>query len=297
MSLRVIANFGATVAVESEEDGSRLVEKAVPMRNLPLLVAGDRVRCVREGTAYRVTELLERSSVLERADFRGQSKPLAANLTHLAIVSANEPGIDSLLIDQFCVAASRAGISAIIVINKSDRLDAQEREAALAMLAVYRKVGYPGVLVDTKTDGALEPLRDEMAGRAVTLVGASGVGKSSIVQCLLPDQEVRIGALSKATGFGSHTTSVTFWYELANGAAIVDSPGVRQYSVAHLSPEHVRTGYPELLEASQGCRFGNCTHTVEPRCAVKEALDEGQIARWRFDNYLKLISGEFIPAH
>jgi len=106
-----------------------------------------------------------------------------------------------------------------------------------------------------------------------------------------------VGELSAATGFGSHTTSVTYWYELQNQAAIVDSPGVRQYSVAHLSADDVRSGYPEILDTAENCRFSNCMHTVEPRCAVKAALQDGYIAQWRYDNYLKLISSEFSAPH
>ncbi len=282
---RVIANFRATVAVQV--DGQRTIEQAYPLRSVPLLVAGDRVSCERDDGVLRVQSLRVRDSVLERADRQGV-KPLAANLTHLGIVSANPPGIDTLLIDQFCLAAHQAGVSALIIVNKADRLNASERAEAQAMLDTYRDIGYPAVLVDTKSEGGLLPLLNELPGRAFTLVGASGVGKSSIIQRLLPDKELRVGAISAATGFGSHTTSVTFWYELPHNGAIIDSPGVRQYSVAHLPPDAVRKGYHELRRASDSCRFGNCTHTVEPGCGVLAALAEGSITPWRYENYRKL---------
>ena len=220
--------------------------------------------------------------------FRGVVRPLAANLTHLAIVSADPPGIDTLLVDQLCVAAELAGVSAIVVINKADRLDQAGRRECDELLAVYRQVGYPSVLVDTRSDRALQPLLDELSARTVVLVGASGVGKSSIVQRLLPDLDVRTGAISEATGFGAHTTSVTFWYDLSQGAAIIDSPGVRQFSVEHVTPANVRYGYRELSEAAAGCRFNNCAHDVEPGCAVKVAVEAGEIASWRYANYRKL---------
>jgi len=156
------------------------------------------------------------------------------------------------------------------------------------MLQVYRQCGYPSVLVDTKTDGNLNPLIDELSGKTVVLVGASGVGKSSIVQQLLPDLDVRVGAISDATGFGAHTTTVTFWYELDNGAAIIDSPGVRQYSVAHLSAQDVRNGYRDLVDVGAQCRFANCSHVVEPDCAVVEAVEQGRLSKWRYANYKKL---------
>lgn len=283
---RVVANFGAAVAVLDE---TRQLHRAVPLTKLPQLVAGDRVECnQQDGSTLRVVGLIERDSVLSKKDHRGKDKPLAANVSHLAIVSAIKPGIDSLLIDQFCVAAELAGIGAIVVINKADLLDEQQHNECVSMLEVYNRIGYPALLIDTKTDGKMDALQAELSGKTAVLVGASGVGKSSIVQRLLPDLDVRVGAISEATGFGAHTTSVTFWYELGGGGSIIDSPGVRQYSVAHLSVEDLRNGYRELASASRACKFSNCSHVVEPGCAVQTALANGSIANWRYDNYRKL---------
>jgi len=282
---RVIANFRATVALQLA--GESVIEQGYPLRSVPLLVAGDNVTCVRDDGVLRVQSLLPRSSVLERAD-RRSVKPLAANLTHLGIVSADPPGIDTLLIDQFCLAAHQAGVSALIIFNKADRMTDEQRAESEEILETYRQIGYPAVMIDTKTDDGIQPLLDELSSRAFTLVGASGVGKSSIIQRLLPDRQLRVGAISAATGFGSHTTSVTFWYALPGDSAIIDSPGVRQYSVSHLPATLVRQGYHELARAADYCRFGDCTHTVEPGCGVLDALSKGTIVQWRYDNYLKL---------
>lgn len=282
---RVIANFRASVALQL--DGEAEIVQAYALRSVPLLVAGDRVTGEYDSGVLRVVALEPRDSVLERADKRSV-KPLAANLTHLGIVSANPPGIDTLLIDQFCVAAHQAGVGALIIFNKFDLQSDAEQARNRDILEVYRSIGYTAVGIDTKSADGMQPLLDKLPGRAFTLVGASGVGKSSIIQKLLPDKELRVGAVSKATGFGSHTTSVTFWYELPEGGAIIDSPGVRQYSVAHLPADVVREGYHELARAAESCRFGNCTHTVEPACGVLHALAEGTIAQWRYDNYCKL---------
>lgn len=285
---RVIANLRTSVALQLQDEED--IVQAHPMRSVPLLVAGDRVRArFDDAGVLRVIGLEPRDSVLERAERRGV-KPLAANLTHLGIVSANPPGIDTLLIDQFCLAAHQAGVGALIILNKSDLLNAAQCDHALQLLQVYRSIGYTAVSIDTKSQNGMQPLLDELGGRALTLVGASGAGKSSIVQKLLPDRELRVGAVSEATGFGAHTTSVTFWYELPDGGAIIDSPGVRQYSVAHIAADTVREGYHELARAASHCRFGNCSHTVEPGCAVRDALDEGHIAAWRYRNYCKLAS-------
>lgn len=283
---RVVANLRSVVAVQIE--GLDSFEKAYPLQNLPLLVAGDKVICEQKDSTLRVVELVPRNSVLERAD-RYSVKPLAANLTDLGIVSANPPGIDALLVDQFCLAAYRAGVGALVIINKKDRMSTAERHSAERMAQTYRSVGHAAVLIDTKTQEGMQALLQELPGRSITLVGASGAGKSSIIQRLLPDRELRIGAVSEATGLGAHTTSVTYWYDLPMDGAIVDSPGVRQYSVAHLDKSIVRQGFHELAEAGARCRFGDCSHTVEPHCAVLDGIAEGSITQWRYENYIKLI--------
>lgn len=282
---RVIANFKKTVAVQV--DGESTIEQAYPLRSVPLMVAGDKVECFRDDGLLRVQTLLPRQTVLERAD-RHWVKPLAANLTHLGIVSANPPGMDTLLIDQFCLAAHQADVDALIIFNKADRLNSDELLLTQELIKTYRKVGYKAVLIDTKTEDGIQPLLDELDGCTFTLVGASGVGKSSIIQRLLPDKDLVVGAVSEATGLGSHTTSVTFWYDLPVSGAIIDSPGVRQFSVSHFAKQTVRQGYHELARAAESCRFGDCSHTVEPACGVQQLLDEGEIARWRYENYKKL---------
>ncbi len=306
-SARVVANFGATLAVTPLQDATATanppsgeairVEQAVPLKKLPLLVAGDLVELERDANlgSCRIMKLEKRASVLERNDGRRGMKALAANLTHLAIVSAAPPGIDTLLIDQFCLAAHRAGIDALVVINKADLLSDLEREEAESILAVYRRMGYASVLVNAKSEQGIEALQRELVQRAVTFVGASGVGKSSIIGALLPDLEVRTGAISAATGQGSHTTTVTCWYEFEHTdgvGALIDSPGVRQYSVAHLEPVDVRTGYREIREAAESCRFSDCSHRVEPGCHVQSCVESGEIAAWRYSNYCKLLDAE-----
>jgi len=271
------------------DDPVACLQRAMPLRNLPLIVAGDRVRVEQDAAgAVRATHLAPRESVLERADHRGRFKPLAANLTHLGIVTAAPPGIDTLLIDQFCVAAELAGLAPLVVVNKADLLDAAARERVERLSADYRRAGYDAVIIDATSEAGIAPLRTALIGRCAALVGASGVGKSSIVQHLLPDHDIRVGAVSEATGLGAHTTSVTFWYDLPDGGAIVDSPGVRQYSVSELKPVEVRRGFREIQESATGCRFNDCTHAVEPDCAVRAAVQANEIAGWRYANYLKL---------
>ncbi len=295
---RVIANHRRTLAVcaldapaGSVGDSVPDVMHAVPLRHLPLIVTGDRVVVeTDQAGATRATALAPRDSVLERAEQHARFKPLAANLTHLGIVSAAPPGIDTLLIDEFCVAARRAGLGAIIIINKYRSLSAEQQYAADRLLEAYRAAGHTALACEAADADGIASVSEGLAGRVVALVGASGVGKSSIVQRLLPDRDVRVGAVSAATGLGSHTTSVTFWYELPGNGALVDSPGVRRWSVEELSHDDVRAGFGDIAELAEGCRFNDCKHTVEPECAVTRALNSGQLARFRYDNYCKLVA-------
>lgn len=215
-------------------------------------------------------------------------KPLAANLTRMVVVSAIIPTHDTLLIDQFCVVAETAGIKPVLVINKSDLADESTLAEAHALMAVYEQIGYDTAIINTRSEAGIAPLLALLQDQTSVLVGQSGVGKSSIVQALLPDLDVRIGAISEATELGSHTTTVSFRYELATGGVLIDSPGVRQFPVEHLSAEDLAGGYREIAQAADHCKFNDCKHHVEPDCEVKRALDDGRIAAFRYQNYRKL---------
>lgn len=290
---RVIANFGASAAI-IDDKGS--IKRAQPLKKLDLLVAGDKVLCTDESgsgeTTTRVTQLQTRSTVLARPDRKRQLKPLAANVTRLLIVISPKPAPEPLLIDQFCIAAASAGIQPVIVLNKVDQIDSSASEVTAGdytgLLDIYRQAGFPTALCSTKTPAGLDQLSELIRQQTSVLVGQSGVGKSSIVKKLLPDQEVRIGAISAATGIGAHTTTVSFWYQLEGGGALIDSPGVRQFAVDYLQTQQVESGFPEIQHWRDGCRFADCTHSVEPDCAVKSALDSGDISKSRYENFLRL---------
>ena len=287
-TMRVVANLGASLAVRDAR-GDGPARQVVPLRQLPLVVAGDLVRVAADAAGVeRAVALLPRSTVLERPGEHGRERALAANLDALVVVSAAPPGIDTLLIDQFCVGAHRAGLEAIVVVNKADLLDPQRRERAETMLGAYRSAGHRALACSAAAPGGLDGLEAALEGRAVALVGASGTGKSSIVAALLPELEVRVGELSAATGLGAHTTSVTAWYGRPGGGAIVDSPGVRRYAVETLAREDVRAGFAEIRRLGETCRFNDCLHVVEPGCAVREALEAGTLSRFRYANYRRL---------
>jgi len=283
--------------------------KAIPLKRLPLLVAGDIVHCepVRNAQQqdnatiegdYRVTHLLERSSELARPDRRGQLKPVAANLSQLIIVCTPQPAPDRLLIDQFCVVAANQNIQPLIVLNKSDLLldsAASQNQQCLSksdgdkLLKPYADAGFDTLIMSSKTGDGMTQLRNALKRHTSVLVGQSGVGKSSIIQHILPDQDIRVGAISAATGLGAHTTTVSFFYALEGGGALIDSPGVRQFAVSYLEPSQIMHGFPEIARLANDCRFHNCIHRHEPDCAVLAALQEGQLDETRYDNFCRLI--------
>lgn len=291
---RVIANHGARLLVRDAEGH---IHRCVALKKLGLVVTGDAVEWQPQASGdARVTQLLPRQSLLQRPDRRGKLKPVAANLTRLVIVSAPEPGIDTLLIDQYIAAAEHANIEALIAVNKHDLLDAAQQDDVDALLNVYRSIGYETQCVSARSTSALAPLADTLSNHISILVGQSGVGKSSIVQQLFPDLDIQIGALSAASGSGAHTTTVTSWYDLPSGGALIDSPGVRQFAIDYLGPAELAVGFREIRETAVGCRFNNCTHLHEPNCAVRAAVDAKHISAERYANYCKLMS-ELNPAH
>lgn len=284
---RVIANYGAIVLLAG--DDSKPV-RAVPRKRIGLPVAGDHIiwSPQSQGDAV-VLEIEPRRSVLERPDQRRQMKPVAANLTQLVIVSAVEPGIDLFLIDQYAVYAELMGIDVCIAINKADLITPDKRDGVDNILDTYRALGYTTVLVDTLSDEGFQPILDVIEGETSIFVGQSGVGKSSLINRIMPDLNIRVGALSDATGLGGHTTTTTTLYPLQAGTELIDSPGVREFTLNHLDAHQVAKGFPEIRSLAEYCRFNNCTHKVEPACAVREAEGSKTLNKVRYKSYLRLL--------
>lgn len=235
-----------------------------------------------------IESIEERRNVIARPNFRGKLKPMAANVDQLIIVVAPYPSFDLNLVDRYTVLAAYLDMDAIIVVNKVDRMDASERQAAEDAFAPYPGIGYPVHWLSVKTEQGLATLLDAMSGKTSALVGQSGVGKSSMVKALLPDIDIRVGAVSEASGLGKHTTTETTLYHLSHGGDLIDSPGIRMLRVSHLSPEDIANGFPECRQRRDHCQFSDCLHRGEPGCAVDKAVKAGEIAPSRWDSYEKL---------
>ncbi len=282
----VVTRHGQNLAV-SDEQGELI--HCLFRQNIGDLVCGDRVlwQATAEGEGV-VTARLERSSALIRPTFGGVEKALAANITQLVVVLAPEPPPSRYLTDQYLVAAEQIGIDAIIALNKCDLIDPDAPDSPARAFGVYERIGYPLVQISAKHEHGLDPLIERLRNQTSILVGQSGVGKSSLINALLPDLELQTGRLSRTSGLGCHTTSATTLYQLPGGGCLIDSPGVRSVRLGQLDRRQLAEGFREFRPFLGLCRFSNCSHRQEPGCALKEAVAEGRIDLQRLENYLHM---------
>jgi len=286
---RVIVRHGASLAVEDDQGG---IYRCLTRQNIGHPVCGDRVVWQPvDAHSGVVTALLPRQSLLSRPDFNGHEKPLAANISQLVVVLAPSPEPSGYLLDQYLVSAETIQVRPLIAINKIDLLDRGEQAGFLRRFAGYPKIGYPLVAVSAREGQGMQGLIDHLKGQTSILVGQSGVGKSSLINTLLPRLGLQTGRLSEATGLGRHTTSAATCYHLPQGGDLIDSPGVRSFRLSHLSFQQLERGFREFRPYLGGCRFSDCTHTHEPACAIREAVEQGGILAERLEHFQHLAQG------
>ena len=253
---------------------------------------GDRVEVEDDdaGSAV-VSAILPRRNEFARADARQRKQVIAANLDRVLIVVAPAPPPSQDLVERYLVAVHSLGIDPVIVLNKAELFDPATNAAdgPLAHLDDYRALGYEVCVTSCKGPPGTASLQEALVGRVSILVGQSGVGKSSLVNALLPDLELQTGALSRVTGKGTHTTTTTIMYTLPCGGRLIDSPGVWEYGLWRLDRFELEAGFREFRDPARHCRFGDCRHAGEPGCAVRAAVDDGAVLRWRYDAYLRLL--------
>lgn len=285
----VVAHYGDCVDVETAKHG---VQRCYLRQNLEPLVVGDKIMwCKTTHHVGVVIALEERHTLLARPDRFGKLKPLAANINYLIIVTAPEPLFSELLLDQYIVAAHANAVLPIIVLNKVDMLSSDDLNGLRQALQYYQTLGYTVLETSTHNPQSLTRLIDTISPGSAVLVGQSGVGKSSILNALIPDKNIQTGRLSE-TGLGMHTTSTAYLYHLSTACSIIDSPGVREFSLGHLPKEDIIAGFKEISETAKACKFRDCTHSHEPDCAVLQAIAEGQINVGRLSRLKTLLSAQ-----
>ena len=284
----VIVNYGKSQLIE--DNGGNL-HRCVARRNLKQIVCGDRITW--ESTGKRegvITAIKPRQTVLNRVDGAQKTRPLAANIDQIIIVTTTQPAFDSFLVDKYTVAAELAGIPAVLVVNKSDLFDTPTRRTLEASVSDYVTLGYPALFTSATRNTGIDCLSDLLAGKTGILVGQSGVGKSSLIKRLLPNLEIAIGKLSEASAQGRHTTTTTTLYHLPHGGKLIDSPGVRDFRLGHTRVGELSRGFREFPPWLGHCRFNNCRHLGEPDCAVSAAAERGEISIRRLESYRQLAS-------
>jgi ribosome biogenesis GTPase len=257
------------------------------------LVAGDRVVLSLAGPAEGALEsILPRTSELRRATAGGRPVVIAANVERmLAILAARDPPPRWALVDRMLVAAEIHGLLPAICVNKWDQVatDPGEARALLDVARVYRDLSYPVFTASALKGEGLAELSSWLEGKSTVFSGHSGVGKSTILNALIPGLALRTGDVNPVTGKGRHTTSAAILLKLPSGGYAVDTPGFREFQPAGLEPQELGRSYPEFCRVLGGCRFRDCLHRGEPACAVRAAVDRGEISKVRYDNYLQIL--------
>lgn len=239
-----------------------------------------------------ITEVLPRKNYMIRrsANLSRQSHIIAANLDRaFIVVTMDFPEVKLPFLDRILVTCEVYGIPAVIVVNKTDLYDALIRERLSVFRRIYECAGYPVMEVSAVTGDGVGVLRDMCRDSLSLFSGVSGVGKSSLIKALDPSLNPRTGEISEAHLQGRHTTTFYEMYRLATGGYIIDTPGIRGFGLVDLSREEIALYFPEMLKVSGDCRFVPCTHTHEPGCAVKEAVEAGKISVERYESYLGML--------
>lgn len=239
-----------------------------------------------------ITEVLDRKNYVVRksTNLSRQSHVIAANIDMaFAVVTLYFPEVKLPFLDRMLVTCEVYGVPVTILLNKVDLYRQEAPETVENFINIYTKAGYNVVETSAKTGEGIEELRKICDGKVCLFSGESGVGKSSLIKALDPTLDPKIGKISVAHLQGKHTTSLYEMYELASGGAVIDTPGLRGFGLVNLEKEEIARYFPEMLRAAEGCRFTPCTHTHEPGCAVKEAVENGDISAERYSSYLGMI--------
>jgi ribosome biogenesis GTPase len=278
---QVVAAHGRHYVVETDR-GELLT--CFPRGKKSLLACGDRVQVTPTAAGQGAIEAVDpRRCLLYRSD-QHREKLIAANATQMIVVLAAVPSFYEELVNRCLVAAEHQGIRAVIVLNKFDLTEESQR--ALEALALYRELGYTVLPLVAKRD--VGPLRPYLEGELSVLVGQSGMGKSTIINGLVPGAAAKVAEISLALDSGRHTTTYTRLYRLGPGTALIDSPGMQEFGLSHLTLDDLQRAFPELRPHLGQCRFNDCRHLTEPGCAVQAASERGEISDRRLSIYRKL---------
>jgi ribosome biogenesis GTPase / thiamine phosphate phosphatase len=283
----VISHRGGLVEVEAASDHQNIMCKL--RSNLGDMVCGDRVVYLMDNGNPTIIAIRPRDNLLRRQDGFGHEKSVAANVTQLIICLAVEPEPNFFLLDQYLLSAEQQSINSIILLNKMDLLDHDDPDP-FNLKAIYHPMGYPVLHSSIHNKQELAELQQLCKDQVNVISGVSGVGKSSLTKAILPQIEIKIGEISEVNKEGKHTTRTSRLYHLPLGGDLIDTPGVRGFNPVIDKQKSISAGFREIHDLAVNCQFHNCIHLNEPKCAVLEALDQGNINQIRYENYVKLLT-------
>ncbi len=264
------------------------------IRSTNPIAVGDNVDIVlnQEGTAF-ITHICERRNYIIRKsqNLSKQSHIIAANVDQaLLIVTVNYPQTSTIFIDRFLATAEAYSVPVVLVFNKNDILTDEERHYQEMMVKLYSNIGYTCLIISATTGQGIEELTPLLQGKITLLSGNSGVGKSTLINRILPDANLRTSAISDAHNTGMHTTTFSEMIEMPNNGYLIDTPGIKGFGTFDIEPEELTSYFRDIFHFSKNCRFNNCTHTHEPGCAVLEAVREHYISESRYQSYLSMLT-------
>lgn len=294
----VIKNTGSWYQVKTDE--GQLIECKIKgnfrlkgIRSTNPVAVGDRVQIVQnqEGTAF-ISEIEDRRNYIIRraSNLSKQSHILAANLDQcMLIITVNYPETTTIFIDRFLATAEAYRIPVKLIFNKIDVYDEDDTRYLDALIHLYTHIGYSCFKVSAKESIGIETLKKELAGKVTLLSGHSGVGKSTLINALLPGTETKTGAISSYHNKGMHTTTFSEMFPVEENGYIIDTPGIKGFGTFDMEEEEIGHYFPEIFQTSADCKYSNCTHRHEPGCAVRRAVEEHLISESRYTSYLNML--------
>ena len=294
----VIKNTGSWYQVKT--DDGQLVDCKIKgnfrlkgIRSTNPVAVGDRVQIAinAEGTAF-ITEIEDRKNYIIRkaSNLSKQSHIIAANLDQcMLVVTVNYPETSTTFIDRFLASAEAYRVPVTLVFNKVDRYSEDENRYLEGLINLYTHIGYPCYKVSALQNEGIEAIKDALADKVTLFSGHSGVGKSTLINAILPEQHLKTGEISTAHNKGMHTTTFSEMFEVGNDGYLIDTPGIKGFGTFDMKDEEVGHYFKEIFEFSTNCKYGDCTHRHEPGCAVREAVEKHYISESRYASYLNML--------